>query len=67
MVLHWSFFGWFCWDVIALDISKAVQFYFQTRYLQPGIKYSFMTLLPNMFNACFIDKYRPISMENFLF
>lgn len=47
--------------------GNAVQFFFQTGLLQPGLNYKFSSFYcPKSPNADYIDKFRPIVMGNFL-
>ncbi|KAL8555579.1 hypothetical protein ACS0TY_003398 [Phlomoides rotata] len=56
-----------CWDIIALDVIAAVQFFFTTRHIPFGLNSSFVTLIPKNPGANRVEDFRPIVMGNYLF
>ncbi|XP_077246059.1 uncharacterized protein LOC143885903 [Tasmannia lanceolata] len=55
------------WYLIKNDVVKAVQNFFVTGNLLKEVNATFITLIPKSTDSCFPDKYRPISLCNFLY
>ncbi|KAK1549712.1 hypothetical protein Q3G72_006607 [Acer saccharum] len=56
-----------CWDVIGSDVVLAVQDFFITGVIFPGLNSSFIVLLPKLRESISVDQFRPIVLSNFLF
>ncbi|KAI9160260.1 hypothetical protein LWI28_006684 [Acer negundo] len=56
-----------CWDVVGSDMVLAVQDFFITRVIFPGLNSSFIVLLPKLRDSISVDQFRPIVLSNFLF
>ena len=56
-----------CWEVVEHDFCAAVQSFFLIGTLMNGFNSSFMILLPKVPGANSIDKFRPITLSNFIF
>ncbi|KAI9187216.1 hypothetical protein LWI28_025626 [Acer negundo] len=56
-----------CWDVISSDVVLAVQDFFITGVIFPGLNSSFIVLLPKLRDSISVDQFRPIVLINFLF
>jgi len=66
MVLVPSFFQTY-WDIISIDVIKAVLEFFTNSWLLPNFNANTLILIPKIPNADTIDKYRPITLANFKF
>ena len=56
-----------CWDVVGLDVVRAVRSFFQSGYILPNLNSSFVALIPKVQEADVITQFRPIAMANFSF
>ncbi|XP_061999298.1 uncharacterized protein LOC133716631 [Rosa rugosa] len=56
-----------CWDVVGLDVVRAVRSFFQSGYILPNLNSSFVALIPKVQEANVITQFRPIAMANFSF
>ncbi|KAI9198086.1 hypothetical protein LWI28_009807 [Acer negundo] len=56
-----------CWDVVGSDVVLAVQDFFITGVIFPGLNSSFIVLLPKLRDSISVDQFRPIVLSNFLF
>ncbi|XP_062011846.1 uncharacterized protein LOC133728442 [Rosa rugosa] len=56
-----------CWDVVGLDVVRAVRSFFQSGYILPNLNSSFVALIPNVQEANVITQFWPIAMANFSF
>lgn len=54
-----------CWNIIYNEFIYAVQYFFVTSFLQPGLNLNFMILLPKFENAVTLYKFRSIMLGNF--
>lgn len=55
------------WDIVGIDFTKAVLYFFQTNYLPKIIGATALTLVPKHFNASKITEFRPIACCNFVY
>ncbi|KAM5549757.1 hypothetical protein ABKV19_000925 [Rosa sericea] len=55
------------WDVVGLDVVRAVRSFFQSGYILPNLNSSFVALIPKVQEANVITQFRPIAMANFSF
>ncbi|KAK0570758.1 hypothetical protein LWI29_005954 [Acer saccharum] len=56
-----------CWEIVGHDVVLAVQDFFHTGRVFPGLNSNFLVLIPKIPNALLIDQFRPIALGNFLF
>ena len=56
-----------CWDIVGEDVVSALQQFFRTGLLAPGLNSNFLVLIPKVDHALSIDQYRPIVLGNFLY
>ncbi|KAL6127132.1 hypothetical protein ACLB2K_075175 [Fragaria x ananassa] len=56
-----------CWDVVGVDVVKAVQYFFQHGYLAPSFNSGIIILIPKVDHADSIKQFRPIALTNFAF
>ncbi|KAK3217930.1 hypothetical protein Dsin_011900 [Dipteronia sinensis] len=56
-----------CWEVVGSDVVLAVQSFFRTGVVFPGLNSSFIVLLPKLKDSILIDQFCPIVLSNFLF
>ncbi|XP_077236579.1 uncharacterized protein LOC143878157 [Tasmannia lanceolata] len=64
--LNGRFFQAF-WYLIGPDVVKAIQFFFRKGKILPQLNATFISLLPKSPEASSPEKYRPISLCNFLY
>jgi hypothetical protein len=62
-----AFFFQTYWDIIQVDVVKAVLEFFTTSWIMPGYNSNIIALLPKIPTASTIEQYRPIAMANFKF
>ncbi|KAK3211017.1 hypothetical protein Dsin_015723 [Dipteronia sinensis] len=55
-----------CWDVVGSDMVLAVQDFFITVVIFPGLNSSFTVFLPKLRDSISIDPFQPIVLSNFL-
>jgi len=55
------------WDIIHVDVYKAVLEFFQNGWLPPNFNANTLVLIPKIPNADKIEHYRPIALANFKF
>jgi len=55
------------WDIIHLDVYKAVLEFFQNGWLPPNFNANTLVLIPKIPSADKIEHYRPIALANFIF
>lgn len=53
------------WEIIKVDVHRAVQQFFQHGLLPPSLNSTAITLIPKSHNPESLDQYRPISLCNF--
>ncbi|KAK3221826.1 hypothetical protein Dsin_008851 [Dipteronia sinensis] len=49
-----------CWEIMGRDVILAVQDFFHSRVVAPGLNSNFIVLLPKMRDSITIDQFRPI-------
>ncbi|KAK3212455.1 hypothetical protein Dsin_017161 [Dipteronia sinensis] len=55
------------WEIVVRDVILAVQDFFHSGMVTPGLNSNFIVLLLNMRDSITIDQFRPIVLGNFLF
>jgi len=55
------------WDMVGIDICKAVKFFFTHKKLVREINHTFLTLVPKSTNANSLSDFRPIACCNLLY
>ncbi|KAK3212741.1 hypothetical protein Dsin_017447 [Dipteronia sinensis] len=56
-----------CWEIVGRDVILAVQDFFHSGVVTPGLNSNFIVLLPKMRDSITIDQFRPIVLGNFRF
>ncbi|KAK2642070.1 hypothetical protein Ddye_023833 [Dipteronia dyeriana] len=56
-----------CWEIVGRDVILAVQDFFHSGVVAPGLNSNFIVLLPKMKDSIMVDQFRPIALINFLF
>ncbi|XP_042511719.1 uncharacterized protein LOC122086843 [Macadamia integrifolia] len=54
-----------CWTIVEGDFCRAVKKFFEEGRLPKGINNCFISLIPKVEGAAFLDRFRPICMGNF--
>ncbi|KAK3204284.1 hypothetical protein Dsin_018330 [Dipteronia sinensis] len=55
-----------CWEIVGHDVVLAVQDFFHTGRVFPGLNYNFLVLIPKTPNAILVDQFCPIALGHFL-
>lgn len=62
-----SYFFQKWWSIVGPDVVKAIQYFFLSGELHPGINSKFMVFIPKSLYANMVDGFRPTMLGNFLY
>ncbi|XP_026377791.1 uncharacterized protein LOC113272102 [Papaver somniferum] len=57
----------FAWEVVGMDLIKAIQYCWKCRFIPKGFNSNFLFLLPKVKGAKKAEQFRPNGLENFSF
>ena len=55
-----------CWEIVGRDVILAIQDFFLSGVVAPGLNSNFIALIPKMIDSITVDQFHPIVLGNFL-